>query len=196
MLITSLLCIVHCSCSRNECEEVQELPTSFTRYWLANEGSWWIYKSNDTPSAFDTAVVFQIIDEVNTNDDRDPNYCYHIKIPLISHTNFSAFNDSITSYLPSPSGLGAYNLFFLDINWNSQSSSVCILYPPEIGFTIRDWTFLEITELNSINYNLTNVWHLMNTVDSSHLYFAPDVGLVRFIKPDKSDWNLMDYCIL
>ncbi|MFH0894512.1 MAG: hypothetical protein V2A54_08750 [Bacteroidota bacterium] len=181
---------------KKECDCIINQPPEYTAYWLAPLTSWWVYKSSDTTQGFDTASVITMRQVAGYVDDpkEDPFFYCHKRIGIdILHRNSMFLGDTLLSYVSYPVGYDIYRLTFGSVNFNTTHNRALINYPLTLGSNNNNWLFNDILSIQLTNYSFSNVWHLKNTVDNTQLFFAPNVGLVKVIKPDGTVWEVVNY---
>lgn len=187
--------VLSSSCNREECKELEDMPIEFTRNWLFGVGTWWVYVSSDTLQLNDTATVSKVDIRGQTNDRSDPAYCQRLKIELIEHSNSALFNDNSIIIYPTALGELSYQLSFRSANWNTQSNGYVLSYPITPESVIGNWETIGNTSVTLYNHTFNNVWHLKSVSDNTQLFLAQDVGLVKYIRDDGTEWYLKDYSI-
>lgn len=213
-LFILLLIILGVSCKkRNECETVPEVPKDYLDYWFFPVGSFWVYQLEDSLAVIDTLTVTYVdiyIPEPHELVDDAPSDYYvacrkHHRI-FLKHSN-PIFNNGggesgeerywstpltkdindyqlLNHYCCNPAG--GRGLIRYPFVLDSKSINV----PGHRGGAHFVDTNSVVTPLQTFN----NIIHIISPDQNQRQYFlSKNVGLVKTIYSDSTEWVLIDY---
>lgn len=208
LFIFTLLFIGSFSCKKEKkCAPIPDLPQDFLDYWFFPKDSWWVYQLKDS-TLIDTLTVKNTYVDFKDISIEGPPECVKTYNIFLTHSA-DIYKDS--SVIHFASWYGNDQLIGLGVSPDPLFAGLSgvpffVYYPFELGDTIHyykeDFILKNKDPLNTPYGNIIDVIHIVsisyvnNTIkEGSEIWFAKNIGIVKYIPPNKDKWELLDYKI-